>query len=152
MFKNCYKKSLFILLILCCCFSNISRADEQNEALFDVLQTGGKALQQKQLNSLNNYSAWWSSLSSRQKQIAYSVDRIEEDFKLNNNGKPMVNSYNNIIKISYLLYLKSPYDRTIIAKRLQQHIDVYEDSQKVEQLEATYNKLKKKIQESSKNN
>lgn len=151
MIKNWYKKSLFILLLIYS-FACVVYADEQNETLFDALQTGGNALQQKQLNNLKNYNLWWSSLSPKQKQIAYSVDKIEEDFKLNNNGKPMVNSYNNIVKISYLLNLRSPYDRAIVEKRLQQHIDIYEDSQKIEQLEATYGKLKKKIQEFSKNN
>lgn len=151
MIKNWYKKSLFILLLIYS-FASVVYADEQNETLFDALQTGGNALQQKQLNNLKNYNLWWSSLSPKQKQIAYSVDKIEEDFKLNNNGKPMVNSYNNIVKISYLLNLRSPYDRAIVEKRLQQHIDIYEDSQKIEQLEATYGKLKKKIQEFSKNN
>lgn len=129
---------------------SISFADEQNEALFDMLQTGGKALQQKQLSNLKKYNYWWNSLSSKQKQIAYSVDKIEENFKYNNDGMPIVKNYTNITAISNILGLRSTYDRAVVEERMQQHMNEFDDMQNLEQLNTGYEKLKKKIQDTSK--
>lgn len=145
-------KKLFILIIFFSLIfpSNISFADDQNEALFDMLQTGGKALQQKQVNNLKRYNYWWNSLTSRQKQIAYSIDKIEENFKYNNDGMPIIKNYTNINAISNILGVRSPYDRAIVEERMQQHMNEYDDAQSLEQLNNGYEKLKKRIQDSSK--
>lgn len=132
-------------------YGNVSFADEQNEILFDMLQTGGKALEQKQLNELKGYTNWWNSLSAKQKQIAYSVDRIEENFKSRHNGMPITRNYDTVATIAYTLGLRaSSYDLVIIAERMQQHMDEYDNSQKLEQLNSGYEKLKNRIRESSK--
>lgn len=149
---NNYKKMLILMMFLSSIFcGNASFADEQNEAMFEMLQNGGKALGQLQFDNLKRYNNWWNSLSPKQKQIALSVDRIEENFKLRHNGKPIIKNYDTVATMAYTLGLRaSSYDLAIVDARMQQHMDDYNDLQKIEQLSSGYEKLKKKIQDTPK--